>query len=520
MKNILLFSVLIFSSLVGRAITPVGEMKRQMETLDRGLVAVKTENGVFVSWRVLGNEKDVAFNVYKNDKLLKFVSAEHATNLTDKSGNIEDRYVVKAVIKGKETDSSKEVKPWKKDFLTIQLNRPEKGMTPPHIAFIRPDKGIVREYPNGQEYTYLPKDCSIGDLDGDGEYEIIVRWDPTNQADNSCSGITGPVYLDAYKLNGKHLWRISLGKNIRAGAHYTQFLVYDFDGDGKSELVCKTAPGTVDGKGKKIVLGTDDPDKDWRNLEMIKESCGYVLNGPEYLTIFSGETGEELHTVPYEVARGEISSWGDTYGNRADRFLACVAYLDGVHPSIVMCRGYYHKTTLVAYDFAKGELVKRWTHISDVEGEGAYGQGNHNLSVADVDGDGCDEIIYGSCAINNDGTLLYRTGLGHGDAMHVSKLDPDLPGYQVWEVHEEVAGYENTDMKCMMPKPEKSFGEVLPAETTDEDWLPTLILTTGDLRCGVPTHRESTTVKERKSPIRSLLFASVFIGMEIYKMKY
>lgn len=285
-------------------------MKRQMETLDRGLVAVKTENGVFVSWRVLGNEKDVAFNVYKNDKLLKFVSAEHATNLTDKSGNIEDRYVVKAVIKGKETDSSKEVKPWKKDYLTIQLNRPEKGMTPPHIAFIRPDKGIVREYPNGQEYTYLPKDCSIGDLDGDGEYEIIVRWDPTNQADNSCSGITGPVYLDAYKLNGKHLWRISLGKNIRAGAHYTQFLVYDFDGDGKSELVCKTAPGTVDGKGKKIVLGTDDPDKDWRNLEMIKESCGYVLNGPEYLTIFSGETGEELHTVPYEVARGEISSWG------------------------------------------------------------------------------------------------------------------------------------------------------------------------------------------------------------------
>ena len=442
MKNIVLFSVLIFCLLIEGATTPTYGMKRQMEALDRGLVAVKTENGVFVSWRVLGNEKDVAFNVYKNDKLLKFVSAEHATNLTDKSGNIEDRYVVKAVIKGKETDSSKEVKPWKKDFLTIQLNRPEKGMTPPHIAFIRPDKGIVREYPNGQEYTYLPKDCSIGDLDGDGEYEIIVRWDPTNQADNSCSGITGPVYLDAYKLNGKHLWRISLGKNIRAGAHYTQFLVYDFDGDGKSELVCKTAPGTVDGKGKKIVLGTDDPDKDWRNLEMIKESCGYVLNGPEYLTIFSGETGEELHTVPYEVARGEISSWGDTYGNRADRFLACVAYLDGVHPSIVMCRGYYHKTTLVAYDFAKGELVKRWTHISDVEGEGAYGQGNHNLSVADVDGDGCDEIIYGSCAINNDGTLLYRTGLGHGDAMHVSKLDPDLPGYQVWEVHEEVAGYE------------------------------------------------------------------------------
>ncbi|MCM1721079.1 rhamnogalacturonan lyase [Bacteroides ovatus] len=433
--------MLIFFQLSSVAIMPAFGMERQMEALDRGLVAVKTKNGVFISWRVLGDEKDVAFNVYKNGKLIRYISSSQATNMTDKTGKVDDTYVVKAVVNGKETNSSKVVKAWKQDFLSIQLNRPEKGITPPCIALNRTN-GIAREYPNGQEYTYLPGDCSVGDLDGDGEYEIIVRWDPSNQTDNSYSGITGPVYLDAYKLNGKHLWRICLGKNIRAGAHYTQFLVYDFDGDGKAELVCKTAPGTVDGKGKKIVLGTDDPDKDWRNLEMIKESCGYVLNGPEYLTIFGGETGEELSTVPYEVARGEVSTWGDSYGNRVDRFLACVAYLDGEHPSIVMCRGYYHKTTLVAYDFTKGKLVKRWTHISNVEGEGAYGQGNHNLSVADVDEDGCDEIIYGSCVINHDGTLLYSTGLGHGDAMHVSKLDPDLPGYQVWEVHEEPVGFE------------------------------------------------------------------------------
>lgn len=441
MKNIILFSMLIFFLLYGVAVMPAFGMERQMEALDRGLVAVKTKDGVFISWRVLGDEKEVAFNVYKNGKLIRYISSSQATNMTDETGKMDDSYVVKAVVNGKETNSSKKVKAWKEDFLSIQLNRPEKGITPPCIALNRTN-GIAKKYPNGQEYTYLPGDCSVGDLDGDGEYEIIVRWDPSNQTDNSYSGITGPVYLDAYKLNGKHLWRINLGKNIRAGAHYTQFLVYDFDGDGKAELVCKTAPGTVDGKGKKIVLGTDDPDKDWRNLEMIKESCGYVLNGPEYLTIFGGETGEELSTVPYEVARGEVSSWGDSYGNRADRFLACVAYLDGEHPSIVMCRGYYHKTTLVAYDFTKGKLVKRWAHISDVEGEGAYGQGNHNLSVADVDEDGCDEIIYGSCVINHDGTLLYRTGLGHGDAMHVSKLDPDLPGYQVWEVHEEPIGFE------------------------------------------------------------------------------
>ena len=452
MKNIILFFFFVFNILTGGITNPAYGMKRQMEALDRGLVAVKTENGIFVSWRVLGNEKDMAFNVYKNDKFLKSVSSKQATCLTDKSGSMEDRYVVKAVRKGKETDTSKEVRPWKEDFLTLQLNRPEKGVTPPYVAFIRPNGGAVKKYPNGQEYTYLPGDCSIGDLDGDGEYEIIVRWDPSNQTDNACSGITGPVYLDAYKLNGKHLWRISLGKNIRAGAHYTQFLVYDFDGDGKAELICKTAPGTTDGKRKKIVLGTDNPDKDWRNLEMIKESCGYVLNGPEYLTIFSGETGEELHTVPYEMARGEVSSWGDTYGNRADRFLACVAYLDGIRPSVIMCRGYYAKTTLTAYDFIKGKLIKRWEHISDIKGKGAYGQGNHNLSVTDVDGDGCDEIVYGSCVINNDGTVLYRTGLGHGDAMHIANLDPDRPGYQVWEVHEEkeawqTYGYEMHDAR-------------------------------------------------------------------------
>lgn len=442
MKSIIIYSVFILGFLLGEAV-PVYGVKRQMEALDRGIIALKTDNGVFISWRLSGNEQNTAFHVYKNGKLLKSISAEEPTNLIDRSGNMEDRYMVKAVVEGKETDSSKEARVCQQDFLTIQMNCPEGGVTPPCITYNRAKRPpVVQEYPDGQKYTYVPGDCSVGDLDGDGEYEIIVKWNPSNQVDNSFSGITGPVYLDAYKLNGKQLWRINLGKNIRAGSHYTQFMVYDFDGDGKAELVCKTAPGTVDGKGKKLSLGSDDPDKDWRNLEINHKTCGYILEGPEYLTIFSGETGAELHTVPYEEERGEVCSWGDCYGNRADRFLACVAYLDGIHPSVVMCRGYYAKTTLAAYDFIDGKLEKRWKHISGIKGEGAYGQGNHNLSVADVDGDGCDEIIYGSCAIDNDGTLLYRTGLGHGDAMHVSTLDPDCPGYQVWEVHEEAAGYQ------------------------------------------------------------------------------
>ena len=436
MKNAVFYFILIIGFLTSGMISAQGK-QRQMEALDRGLVAVKTDSGVFISWRLLGNERDAAFNVYKNGKLFKSLSAGEATNLTDNSGKPSDKYVVRTIVNSKETSSSKEVTPWAEEFLTIQMNRPQGGTTPPGVTYVRAKHPpVVQEYPEGQAYTYVPGDCSVGDLDGDGEYEIIVKWNPSNQADNSFSGVTGPVYLDAYKLNGKQLWRIDLGKNIRAGSHYTQFMVYDFDGDGKAELVCKTAPGTIDGKGKKIFLGTDDPEKDWRNLEMNHKTCGYILEGPEYLTIFSGETGEELHTIPYEVERGEVSSWGDSYGNRVDRFLACVAYLDGVHPSVVMCRGYYAKTTLVAYDFINGKLVKRWKHISDVKGEGAFGQGNHNLRVGDVDGDGCDEIIYGSCAIDHNGKGLYTTKMGHGDAIHLTHFDPSRKGLQVWDCHE------------------------------------------------------------------------------------
>jgi rhamnogalacturonan endolyase len=223
------------------------------------------------------------------------------------------------------------------------------------------------------------------------------------------------------------MWRINLGKNIRAGAHYTQFLVYDFDGDGKAEIAMKTADGTKDGKGK--VIG--NANADYRNAQ------GRILSGPEYLTVFKGDTGAELTTVNYEPARGNVADWGDSYGNRVDRFLAGVAYLDGERPSFVMARGYYTRTVLVAYNFRGGKLTKLWTFDSDAPGNGAYaGQGNHSLSVADVDGDGKDEIIYGAMAVDHDGKGLYSTGWGHGDAMHTGNLDPSRPGLEVFQVHE------------------------------------------------------------------------------------
>ena len=400
---------------------------RQMEALDRGVLAVKTSEGIRVSWRALAtDDPSIYFNVYKNgwQKLNLLPISKGPTSLLDKTNTIlSDTYTVRSYVNGVCIDTSKATPIWENFYKTVPLQRPSGGTTPDAV-----------------EYTYQPNDASVGDLDGDGSYDIVLKWDPTNAKDNSQGGYTGNVYLDGYKIDGTFLWRIDLGKNIRAGAHYTQFMVYDLDGDGIAEITCKTAPGTIDGKGNYVILGSDDPTKDYRN------SSGYILTGPEYLTVFSGLTGEALQTVPYLPLRGSVSSWGDSYGNRVDRFLACVAYLDGVRPSVVMGRGYYTRTTLAAYDFRDGVLTQRWFYDSGTTpGIGAYGQGNHNLSVADVDQDGKDEVLYGASAFDDDGRLLYRTGLGHGDAMHVSDLDPDVDGLEVWQVLEggsAAYGYE------------------------------------------------------------------------------
>ncbi|WP_167433943.1 rhamnogalacturonan lyase [Paenibacillus silvae] len=384
---------------------------RQMEFLDRGVVAVKTGNGIFVSWRLLGTEgSNVAFNVYRDGVKVNASPITGSTNLQDAGGTNSSKYTVRAVVGGTEQAASAAASVWGSNYLTVPLQIPAGGTTPDGVA-----------------YTYSANDASAGDLDGDGQYELIVKWDPSNSKDNSQSGYTGEVFIDAYNLNGTRLWRISLGKNIRAGAHYTQFMVYDLDGDGKAEVAMKTADGTRDGTG--TVIG--DASKDYRN------SSGYVLSGPEFLTVFNGQTGKAMSTVNYEPARGNVSDWGDNYGNRVDRFLAAIAYLDGERPSLVMARGYYTRTVLVAYNWRNGQLSKLWTFDSNTSGNSGYaGQGNHNLSVADVDGDGRDEIVYGAMAVDDNGRGLYTTGLKHGDAMHLSDLDPDRPGLEVFQVHE------------------------------------------------------------------------------------
>ena len=437
------------------------------ENLSRGLVAIKNGNKTFVSWRVHATDApDVTFDLLRNGTVVKSgLTVSNAELSTYVAGA---RYQVVARLQGEEQDRSEEVTAWDNIYTTLKLDCPA----------------------SQADYHYFPNDCSVADLDGDGQYEIVVKWDPSNNQDNSKSGKTGNVYLDAYKIDGTKLWRIDLGQNIRAGAHYTQFLVYDFNGDGRAEQVCKTSLGSMDGEGIYVNQATDDTNISSRsNTLRLANDNGYILSGPEFLTVFEGTTGRALHTIWYNPNRGgtfdkvaapsasELKTlWGDNYGNRCDRFLACVAHLDGADKpaSAVMCRGYYTRSYLWAVDFDGSKLSTRWIHGSvsqtqvehydaggnketrtysqNTSGIGnsytAYGQGCHSVSVGDVDGDGCDEIIYGSAAIDNDGWLLHTTGLGHGDALHLSDLMPDREGLEIMMVHEEAPyGWSVRDAK-------------------------------------------------------------------------
>ena len=452
MKNILNYRLLVFGLfsiffITGIAAQPAyNYSKLKMEKLNRGVVAIKKEGNInFISWRYLSSDPmDIAFNIYRNGKKINEKPLIQSTCYEDKTISAETvTYTVKPVINNKETRDDG------RSSWTIPANAPAGYI---NIPLDVPADGVT---PAGQTYTYSPNDASIGDVDGDGEYEIILKWDPSNAHDNAQDGYTGNAYIDCYKLNGKKLWRIDLGKNIRAGAHYTQFMVYDLDADGKAEIVMKTADGTVDGSGKVIgdasadyrekgdslqPRGGDFPPNDPRGIPrgfQPPRNQGRILTGPEYLTIFNGETGSAMQTVDYYPPRGNLMDWGDDRANRSDRFLACIAYLDGEYPSVVMCRGYYTRTVLAAYDWRNGKLTQRWVFDSNQPGNEKYaGQGNHNLRVGDVDGDGCDEIIYGACAIDHDGKGLYSTGLGHGDALQMTVFDPTRKGLQVWDCHE------------------------------------------------------------------------------------
>ena len=428
---------------------------RQVEDLDRGLVAVKRSSSeVYIGWRMLGTDPtDVSFNLYRKSNggapvKLNGSPITNTTDWVDQPSALESHeYFVRAIVNGVEQGPTEPASipdyatvaafATPRQFINVPLQIPAGGTTPDSVS-----------------YTYSANDVSVGDVDGDGEYEYIVKWSPSNSKDNAQSGYTGNTIIEAYKVDGTRLWSIDLGINIRSGAHYTQFMVYDFDGDGKAEIAMKTAEGSRDALGNYIAndagkfVGTFPTGVN--NAADHRNSGGYILTGYEFLTIFDGQTGVELATTYYNPPRNDdinssnVSAWGDNYGNRVDRFLAGVAYLDGERPSLIMARGYYTRTVLAAYDWRDGQLTERWVFDSDDPGNGAFaGQGNHQLSVADVDGDGYDEILYGSMTVDHDGSGLYTTGLGHGDAYHVSDMIPSNPGLEVFSIHESAGSNGN-----------------------------------------------------------------------------
>ena len=516
MNNFRFYAMMLTAALscgASAQVTPVSQMAK----LDRGLVAVATSaSSCFVSWRLLGtDDKSVTtFDLLRDGQTI--ASDLKTTNYTDRSGSADSKYQVVTKVNGQATETAPEVSAWSKKFLTLKLDRPESGTNKVGI-----------------DYSYTPNDMSVGDVDGDGQYELFVKWDPSNSQDNGHATegeYTGNVFIDCYKLDGTKLWRIDLGQNIRAGAHYTQYMVYDFDKDGRAELMCKTATGSKDALGNYVnQSATDAVIKSHPNTEDGRNSSGHVLKGPEYLTVFDGLTGRAIHTTWYLPGRAgtgnklpsgsasteggselgkvsvypEKSFWGDNYGNRSERFLAAVAYVNGPDKPAcgIFCRGYYTRAYVWAVSFDGTRLHTEWLHCSptrtqwlvynqtgttsvkiDVDGETLirngiksapaptgktsgsstmYGNGNHNLSVADVDGDGRDEILWGSAALDDDGTLLYATGHGHGDAIHVGRMIPGREGYQVFQVHEESPyGWDLHDA---------ATGEVLYSSTGEKD---------------------------------------------------
>lgn len=400
------------------------------EKLSRGLIGIPTEEGMYFSWRMtLEDAAGLQFDLYRSsgggaEVKVNKEPIDRTSDFLDRTVDytVDNRWTLKA--------TTGEVATWtrlkgekRNPYLSIPICKPEDG----EIA--------------GEPFTYTANDCSVGDLDGDGEYEIILKWSPSNSKRPPQRGFTGNTYLDAYKMDGTRLWRIDLGPNVRSGAATTNFLVFDFDGDGCAEICCKTGDGTVDGLGHRI----GDAQVDWRTWDKKSPTYGKIVNGPEYLTVFEGRTGKELDSKEYIPTRYPLDGWGgvggncgnDNTGGRSDRFTAGVAFLDGKTPSPVMVRGWYGRTVVAAWTFTNGALKHTWTFDSAAPGWEAYsGMGNHSVTVADFDGDGCDEICVGAMTVDHDGKGLFTTGLRHGDALHAGRFIPSRQGMQVFGVHE------------------------------------------------------------------------------------
>ena len=418
-----------FLSLMMLGMLSVGAMaQRTTDVLDRGLVAVKTGGGIFCSWRIMGEEYyGVKYNIYRDGTKLNSEPLD-VSNFLDTGGSEGSRYSVEAVVRGVPQEHSAAVTPLASNFLEVKM-----------------DHGNLTS-------TYIPNDACCADVDGDGELEILLKFDNRDDIDQGYlpGGNNGEyAIVEVYKLNGKKLWWLDFGPNMADFQNNENNIVaYDWDGDGKAEAVMRAADGTTIHMADGTTHVVGDPSKNYRPAGPNGGANFFMHEGAEYLLYLNGETGEVYQEMEYPLKRleqGETNleaAWGDGYGHRSTKHFFGAPYLDGRKPSIFLARGIYTRHKMIAYDVdpATHTLVERWRWNNNTPGSIWYGQGYHNYSVADVDWDGRDEILFGSMVIDDNGHGLSSTGLGHGDSQHCSDFDPYTFGQEVFACNEDQPG--------------------------------------------------------------------------------
>lgn len=401
--------------------------QRQTDALDRGLIAMKKSGGIYCSWRILAEEYyDVTYNIYRDGTKLNDEPLT-VSNYTDASGTTSNTYTVEAVVRGEAQEQCEAVTPWSDNYMDITM-----------------DHGDLTS-------TYVPNDANFADVDGDGELEMLLKFDNNSDSDNGYmpEGYNGEyAIMEIYKLDGTKLWWIDLGPNMTDFQNNeNNIIAYDWDQDGKAEAVMRAADGTVIHMADGTTQTIGDASKNYRDED---GSSGqfFIYQGDEYLLYLNGETGEPYQVLEYPLKRledGETDlddAWGDGYGHRSTKHFFGAPVLDGRNASIFLARGIYTRHKMIAYDVDPDshELTVRWRWNCSDSSSDWYGQGNHNYNVADVDWDGRDEIVYGSMVIDDNGNGLSTTGLGHGDAMHTGDFDPYNHGQEVFACLEENPG--------------------------------------------------------------------------------
>ena len=410
--------------------------QRKTDVLDRGLVAMKVSSGVYLSWRIPAEEYyDVTYNVYRNGTPI----AEGLTvsNFTDPVGTKTNTYSVAPVVRGVVKDRCVDVSVWSSSYKEIPLTHAD-----------------IRS-------TLVPNDACCADVDGDGELEIIMKFDNLSEMEQAypkygptVGGVVTHEYtiFEVLKQNGQRLWWLNCGPNMGDFQNNEQNMVaFDWDQDGKAECVMRAASGTVVhyANGNTYVVGNANTN--------VRAATGggvnwFVTTTEEYLLYMNGETGEVYDCIPYPLAlleSGETDmnkAWGDGSGHRASKHFFGAPYLDGRKPSIFIARGIYTRHKMAALDVnpTTHKLSVRWKWYNNSNGPWK-GQGYHNFGIADVDWDGRDEIVYGSMVIDDNGNGLSTTGLGHGDSQHCSDFNPYIHGQEIYACLEDNPGNNYRD---------------------------------------------------------------------------